>query len=250
MDKIEQHNQKLNSVANRLPAWVLSLVLLFVGLGNFTDSIELLKNVYESIYSKFSNSVEYDRTQRVRTGLNLNYLQGYIGQPQILKKLDGDIEVQHYIDEKYIVTLFVSQQRVNAYLIIARQDHFQPSTQGISDEDLGDQNFAQISRNTDHIVFEASRNIAYYIESKELNFGGGYLTNSYLAWIDYAANFATPPTAALEALYNAEILGNKRDGELDSLRNNSHPNAFGFGELKPEVIQSGLLTRAELNFFN
>ena len=60
MDKVELHNQKLSALTNRLPTWLVSVVLLFVGLGNFTDSIELIKNIYESVSSKFSNSVEYE----------------------------------------------------------------------------------------------------------------------------------------------------------------------------------------------
>ena len=138
MDKVELHNQKISAITNRLPTWLVSLVLLFVGLGNFTDSIELMKNVYESISSKFSNQVEYDRTRHVRAGLNLAYVQDYIGEPQLLKELEGGLQVRYYIDEKYLISLYTQGERVSAYLIFAREDHFQPDMQGMNAQSLGD----------------------------------------------------------------------------------------------------------------
>ncbi len=106
MDKFERHNQNLNALANRMPTWLLSVVLLFVGLGNFTDSIALIQDVHESISSKFSNRVEYERLNKVRTGLNLDYLQDHIGEPQLLRELEGGVLVKHYIDDKYSITLY------------------------------------------------------------------------------------------------------------------------------------------------
>ena len=250
MDKVELHNQKISAITNRLPTWLVSLVLLFVGLGNFTDSIELMKNVYESISSKFSNQVEYDRTRHVRAGLNLAYVQDYIGEPQLLKELEGGLQVRYYIDEKYLISLYTQGERVSAYLIFAREDHFQPDMQGMNEQSLGDSSLFQLRQNTDRAAFEHSRNIAYFLESKEVNFGGGYLTNSYLGWVNYAAQFGPSPSPQLGALYDAEMLGENSAGKLTAAREHIRPNAFGYGELSIEQLQRGLLTSAELRFFD
>ena len=250
MDKVELHNQKVSAIANRLPTWLVSLVLLFVGLGNFTDSIELIKNLYESVSSKFSNNVEYERTSHVRAGLNIAYIQDYIGEPQLLKELGDGLQVRHYIDDKYLISLYTEGERVSAYLVFARQDHFQPDMQGMKERTLGEDSLFQLRQNTDRVAFEYSRNIAYFIESQQVNFGGGYLTQSYLGWVNYAAQFGPAPDASLEALYDAEVMGENSAGKLTTARERILPNAFGYGELSIEEIQRGLLTSAELQFFD
>lgn len=250
MDNIELHNQKLSALINRLPTWLVSLVLVFVGLGNFTDSVDLIKNVYESVSSKFSNDVEYERIHHIRAGLNIAYVQTYIGEPQLLKDLDDGLQVRHYIDDKYIASLYTDGERVSAYLIFARKAHFQPDMQGMEKQTLGDKPLFELRQNIDRVAFEYSRNIAYLLESKEVNFGGGYLTQSYLGWVNYAAPFGAAPNTSLAALYDAEVMGDNSAGKLTAAREHIHPNAFGYGDLSVETIQRGLLTSAELQFFD
>ncbi|MBD2857740.1 hypothetical protein IB286_01890 [Spongiibacter sp. KMU-158] len=254
MDKFEQHNLKINALANRMPTWLLSIVLLFVGLGNFTDSVALIQEVVESISSRVSNSVEYERVEKVRTGLNLDYLQEYIGEPQVLRELGDDIQVKHYIDEKYTITLYTKNNRVSAYLISTRESGFEPKLTGLSDTRLGEEVFSSIVPAADFVAVEVSRNLSFYLESSEINFGGGYFLKSYFGWLSHAAMMGhsqqVDAVAKLKSLYDQQVMGEADTGALEMIRGTVYPNVFGFGELPIEVIQQGLLTQAEQQYFD
>ena len=53
-------------------------------------------------FGRFLGRFFRNRTRHVRAGLNLAYVQDYIGEPQLLKELEGGLQVRYYIDEKYL----------------------------------------------------------------------------------------------------------------------------------------------------
>ncbi len=125
---------------------------------------------------------------------------------------------------------------------------------GLSSADLGEKSFSELLPNADFVSLEVSRNLTFYLESTEINFGGGYFLTSYVGWVGHAAVLGKTDVEVvskkLRRLYDAQILGEDTVASVGAVRQTLYPNMFGFGELPIETIQQGLLTQAEQNYFD
>jgi outer membrane protein assembly factor BamE (lipoprotein component of BamABCDE complex) len=107
---------------------LISIVMIAIGdLGGFKD---VVFESYENIVSKFTHQFDYDNLKQIHVGSNFRFLKNKLGEPQLIKsaKYIDDIQFNYYLNEKYILALFVNNDRVVGYSVTALQSDFKPTS--------------------------------------------------------------------------------------------------------------------------
>lgn len=227
----------------KLQGWGLFMMGLIVTLGEWSEAIDLITLGVETTRSQFTNSVEYERLDHLHVGNSVQYVEGIIGSPEVIRNIDEGLTANYFFDRKYLLTLFYKEGRVTALTILARREDFH-YTFG-DDHQLLTEPFSNFPRPKSYSVDHANTG-SYYVESLSLGRVGMFLTQ-FLGIVDYGGK----ESSEIPRLYDAEVRGETRqiENRLKALRTNQVPNFYGEGELPLAALQKSLLTPVEFNYY-
>ncbi|GAA3947514.1 ETEC_3214 domain-containing protein [Allohahella marinimesophila] len=252
----EEVDEEMKKRALHTPAWTRFRSIFFavaatiIALGQFSEAVTLIEGSLMKLQSRLTNTVEYDLLDQIHVGNTEGYIENLLGQPQVSKAIEDGIEARYYYDEKFLLTVFIADQRVTAHFVVPLKEDFTPVVvdNEAADFELQQSVFAAYPANPKTYVVDHSNTVSYYLE--ELDSGkAGLFFHTYLGIVSFTQS---PADQNLVALYDAVVHGDV-DAELGvqtSLRETSSPNMYGRGTLDLTLIQKGILTGAEFaNYF-
>ncbi|WP_157053014.1 ETEC_3214 domain-containing protein [Gallaecimonas pentaromativorans] len=246
---------------NKLYSGFIAIAVGFLSIGQWSDTQAVIESAYHAFLTHFTHKVEYQQLATVKVGGNLAFVEQEFGLASVIKTAQKQPSLQYrfYIRPKYLLTIAVLGERIQAVAVMSRDRSFDPplpfsslQLSKFSFEYFGDFNGTFASDNS---------NLSYYIEGKERGREGLFL-NQYVAYVDYGAQYPpanqTDQTLAAEQIrqgaqqkiqkLNQAILEDAEQDITDLipiLRKQLYPNVFISGHLDMETAADMLLTRYE-----
>ncbi len=230
------------------------LTLSIVTLGQWNGARMMIESVYTNFITHFTHAVEYKELDQVRVGANLDYLETIFGAARLIKAstTHPQLEYRYYPSNKYLLTLAVTQSRVQAFQIIALSDSFMPgyvfSSQRLNQESIAAQ-FPELNEfSTDN------GNLRFFIERHSLGREGLFMT-AFPATISYGAhNHRLSEVAYFQLLddLNHAYLMEQFDGVAEfahALRSEVSANAITFGQISLDTATDMTLTEYEFHAY-
>ena len=238
------------------PAWsrfrgvFFAVAATIIALGQFSEAVTLIEGGLVELQSRFTHSVEYGLLNQIHVGNTEGHIEKLLGQPQVSKAISDNTEARYYHSDKFLLTIFVADERVTAYFVVPLQDDFNPMVTSNDDQEFELQQsvFAAYPANPRVYAVDHSNTISYYLEVLDSGKAGLFF-QTYLGMVSLTQ---APTDQQLISLYEAVVHGDP-DSELSlqtALRDTSAPNLYGRGTLGLAQIQKGMLTGAEFsNYF-
>ncbi|RTR33210.1 ETEC_3214 domain-containing protein [Shewanella atlantica] len=240
------HQQRLDKFKGWLPSWLVTFTLLFIALGQFSDSIELISQAKEAIVKNFTYEPYYKKIKGVHVNSTYSHIQKLLGAAPISKQLDEDISIDFYIEKSHVIGIAHDEKRVKGFYVQALVDDFSPTFMIPSQIELrlGENDFSVMGEQISLFSLDSSRNQNFYVESFDLGQSG--LSFSFIQ--AYSGNQAEN-VDMIKDLYDKELLGEDSQEALSLLRGKVKPNIYGFGKLSLSNINLVFLTESELKVF-
>ncbi len=225
--------------------YFIAVAATIMALGQFSEAVTLIEDGVTSLRSRFTNSVEYERLSRVHVGNTESYIDNLLGNPQVSKAINDNIVAKYYFDEKFLLTVFIDDQRVTAYTAIPFVEDFRPTI--VEEEDFSwvllSSTYASFPANPKLYMVDHSKTASYYIEILDTGRTGLFLQN-YLGNVAFGAS---ADNSLVVDLYNKEVTGTPEEilETQNRLRKKLAPNLYGIGKLELELVQRSILTGAE-----
>lgn len=240
---------------------VITAVSTFtIAVGEFTSAVNEVTNASESLQRMISNEFDYNRIQSLQVGINSEFVETKLPQPIAIRHLEteiGRVEVKHYAEEKYWLSLFVQQKKLLAYTVISKKIDFQPSIDHTGMPAVQTR-LGQVVETPESQIAEQARTGSLYLEMESLNRSQQYL-NGYFGYIEGGAL----PSEFNQDQFNRRLgevnLVLQNGGQFESLsssyasfREQVPVNFFGVGviELSLEKIHQGTLSALERQLFD
>lgn len=244
---MDVHKQRIEKITGWLPSWIVTFSLLFIAIGQFSDSIEMIEDAKIAIISNFTYEPDYNKIEKLHINSTYQHVANIMGTPPISKVITDKISADYYINKSHIVAVIHDEKRVKAYYIQALKDDFLPNINIPNNEDItaGESTFKAMGDNIQEFSLDHSRNQIFYLESFDLSPSG-----LYYSYIQGYSGEDSQSITLIKALYNKEVIEENSDKELLSLRNEIKPNIYGFGLLSAEQLNVILLTKNEIKAFS
>lgn len=245
---IEQVEIKTHPFKRFIDHVFLPVGVAIISLGSFSEAFILVGDFTDMVISKFSNTVEYEKIERINVGNTQSYVENIMGAAAVEKDIGSEVKAKYYFNEKFLLTTYYKGERVSAYTIVALTDGFAPDLPWSEEHDLNDITMLQNTDVPSAFSFDSANTNRFFLESAAIELKGLF-QSAYIGSVEYGnGEFKTD---ALDALYKAEVFGSGNSEQLIAdYRTVAVPNFFGEGELEIEIIQKGLLSNGEyLNFF-
>ncbi len=247
-EELRKHTRHASAM-RLFKGYFIAVVATIIALGQFSEAFTLLGDGVNLARTRLTNTVEYDLLSNVHVSNTESYIESLMGNPQISRAINEQVVANYYYNRKFLLTVFIGDQRVVAYTIIPLKEDFKPV---ILDEDgmewtLGETNYASFPANPKLYVVDHSKTISYYLESLDTGRAGLFVQN-------YLGNVSLGPSARNELiidLYDEEVNGSE-EAVLETqtrLREQSRPNLFGMGVFGVDLIQKSILTGAEFTSY-
>ena len=236
--------------SDKFKTFLLACLTILIALGQYTEAVGLLGDAMAHIKAQYTHEQEYELLERIHVGNTESYVQTLVGSPQVSRYIDEKTTANYYHQSKFLLTVFVQQQRVAAFTYLPLIKDFMPLVAAAADQSftLGDFNFADLPALPKQYVLDHSKVTSYYLESLESG-RQALLNNTYLGNLAYGSHAGHDDIAKL---YNAEVL--ETDEVIErvqrKLRMNVTPNFYGVGHLSLAEVEKGLLSAGEFqNYF-
>ncbi|WP_445947359.1 ETEC_3214 domain-containing protein, partial [Shewanella sp.] len=107
--------------------FIVFCAFLLMGLGNWSDSKQLLTEAYQGFITNFTHKVEDKTIANIHIGNYLKYVEKSVGMPQVIKvsERQNDLEYRYYKKNKYLLILIAQEQRIAAMML-----HTLPTEEG------------------------------------------------------------------------------------------------------------------------
>src|SRR5690606_26969816 len=69
-----------------------AIAATIIALGQFSEAVTLLEGSFVSLQSRLTNTVEYELLNQIHVGNTEGYIENLLGQPQVSKAIDDDVE--------------------------------------------------------------------------------------------------------------------------------------------------------------
>ncbi len=245
-------NTEVNSESDfraRFRNFLLTIIALMLGFGQWNDSKDLAVSIYEAIISNFTHKVEYKTLSQIDVGITKDYLEMLVGKPKVIKtsSLSPEHTFEYIFNDKYLLTAIYKGQRLEGFSVMATVDDFSPEIPFTANQLNSVTLFAISSSSPDSIAADTV-NLSYFMETSNLGYSGMFL-NRAIGQINYdnSVNYA-------EKLYDLQqslIMGT--DDEVASLseelRHLVKPNFYALAAVDGEIINESLLTKYEYQRF-
>jgi len=249
-EEIDENLSRRMPYVSRFRDYFIAIGVAVMTLGQFSEAVTLIEDGYGWISSKVTHSVEYDLLKNVHVGNTHDYIEALLGSAQVSRSVDDGVVANYYCNNKYLLTVFLQEERVVAYTYIPLIADFKPTISLNDGQDwlLQDQTFSSFPASPATYVVDHSKTISYYLENLD---GGrsGIINQNYLGKV---ALGNTEQPQLLVDLNKQDISGSDVDVlELQTkFRDSIRPNLYGSGTLTLALIQKSLLTSAEFsNYF-
>lgn len=251
--EVEEEIEKLHrgrQYINYAKMYFFAIAATIIALGQFSEAITLIEDGMDWTLSKFTNDVEYELLSKIHVGNTQSYINDLYGNPKFSRSIGNNIIANYFDNNKFLLTVFLSEKRVVAFTYLPLENDFKPETQKFDGHSLQLQDFryTDYPANPQKYLIDHSKTVSYYLESLDTGRSG-------LFFKTYLGHFSMNPettNALIVELYNKEV--NASDEAIlkaqGALRSQTNPNLFGMGLLPLEQIQKSLLTGAEFhNYF-
>lgn len=227
------------------------VAISIMALGQWGDSKELLQEAYVAVMSNFTHQYEYENLNIINIGSNLDYITQTFGAPPLIKssKYIDDIRFAYYLQEKYILTLILKDNRVSAYTITALATDFIPD--GLLDKKAQEDKLTIADNNSDIVDFTVDyNNVSFLLTRKELGKDKLFISQ-YFGAIGYN-NDINISNSELQDLYrkiNAVEPVENLKSEINSISQKTKNNFYGAGDVDLSIIADSVLTNFEYSFY-
>lgn len=245
----EQHMFGGSLFFSKFKGSFLTFLAIIIALGEYSEAVTVLGDTVETIRSEFTNDIEYETISKIHVGNTVPYMEELLGSPQVSRAINQDINANYYYDEKFLLTLFIDDERVTAFTVLPLLEDFHPevATTTKGPWNLGEAAFTSFPANPQTYVIDHAKTASYYLENLDRG-RAGLFVNTYLGKVSYTVRSESP---LLVAFYNQEVHGSDQE-VLESqtqLRNSEMPNFYGEGEIGLELIEKSILTGAEFSSY-
>jgi hypothetical protein len=227
----------------------IAVAATIMALGQFSEAVTLIEVGIDWLRSKVTHTVEYEMLSQVHVGNTQSYIEDIFGNPQVSRAVNDTVVANYYHDEKYLLTVFIGDERVVAYIMIPLLDDFEPLIHdgGSFQWRLGKSNYTTFPANPQLYIVDHSKTVSYYLEGLDTGRTGLFVQN-YLGKVSLGAS---APSEMLVELYDVEVNGTDEEvlKAQNHLRESTQPNLFGRGTLSIEEIQKSILTGAEFTSY-
>lgn len=240
------------SFYKRVQTVTVLVASVMISFGSWSDTKELLVEIYDRSISNFTNNVEFSHLENVKVGGNLEFVEQTFGIANVIKKSKTvpGLEYRYYTDRKYILAVSSQKTRITAYQVVSLTSSFDPALP-FSQFNLGSFVYADYADSAEDYRLD-NANITYYMEANSLGRAGLFL-NQYLAYVGYGAQYDGSPEVVarnnqqINALDNAILASKKSEmgRALKTLRSDLRPNVFVVGDIDASTAADMLLTRYE-----
>jgi len=248
-----QEVMKSTLFLNRFKGGFITFLAIIIALGEYSEAVSVIADTVDTVRSEFTHDVEYETLSRIHVGNTADYISDLMGSPQVSRSIAEGIDANYYYSEKFLLTLFFSQDRVTAYTLLPLLSDFNLEVSDHTrNEDkpwlLGLETFSTFPANPQTYLIDHSKTASYYLEGLDTGRSGLFL-KGYLGKLSYTEASSSEEIAAL---YKLEVHGT--DSEIAKqqalLREKETPNFFGLGEIDVSLIEKSILSGAQIsNYF-
>ena len=246
-DSATESSDKKKSLYEYFVAGALGLM----AIGQWGDTKDIAIEAWQLTMSNFTHKYEYESLEQVNVGSNLNYISNYFGQPKLIKKskYHDQLRFAYYLEEKFILTLVLENERINAYTVTSLVHDFVPN-------DLlnkkARQNTKTIADNYKAIEdFTLDFNNVEYILVKEELGKEKLFVNQYFGAIGYNGDINVV-SSEFRHLYDKLAIDETAPellGEVKKLTGKATNNFYGVGEVGLSVVADSVLTNFEYSLY-
>jgi len=229
----------------------LFIAIAIMALGQWSDSKDLVQEAYVALISNFTHKYEYEALNKINIGSNIEYVSQQIGSPQLIKKSKyvDDISFSYYLNEKYILTLILQDNRVTAYTISALEDDFVPNDLFNKNPAKNKISVADNTTNMNDFTLDHN-NVDFFLTRNELGKDKLFM-NQYFGAIGYKKDINIS-SEDLRKLYDEVNLEDENIASKENamkISRKARNNFFGAGEVDLSVIADSVLTNFEYSFY-
>ncbi|MCL2916284.1 hypothetical protein L2725_21345 [Shewanella corallii] len=250
----DEANDANTSIFKKIMSGILFVVFLLIGLGNWSDSKQLILEVYQGVIANFTHKVEESTLSKLDIGNYLAFAERQVGMPQVIKTsdIDSDIEYRYYKDNKYLLTIISKKERVSGIVVHSLEHNkdylsdFTPLIPFTNTQLKVDSIEKAIGHQND--FFFDNHNIAYFMKSKQLGASGMHLYLS-VGYTGYQSQQAANKEL-LNQLDNALVVDdNEKFEPIINRLTQTTASFYSISELEPHFTADALLTKYEFNAY-
>jgi hypothetical protein len=239
-------NNVKKSFKDKLKEIIILVSIMMIAVGDLGGFKDVVFESYENIVSNFTHQFEYDNLEQIHVGSNFRFLKHKLGEPQLIKsaKYIDDIQFNYYLNEKYILALFVNNDRVVGYSVTALQSDFMPTS-------LIDNNKEQSAVLTDFTSLANTagvdvNNVTYLVLGQHL--GPKMLYNTHVKGVvDYSlSKLDRNKLNTLLLAQNEDTLDIER---VKALASGLKSNFYALTEYDVSLVSDSILTLREYQFY-
>jgi hypothetical protein len=237
-------------LGSRLATWAAAIALPILGLANLSEAVLLVEEGVDKVISTFTHLPEYDDLSYLKVGTTREFVQRIFSMPQVRKSLDDGLTADYYFDDKYLLTLFMRNDEVQAFTVISLDESFHPTV--FNDENqsygLGEFSFSAAPALPRNFQVDWTKTLGAYIEEVDLGLQS-LGKNAFLGSLTYGTNGSD--AAPIGDIYNARVLDEeaKLEAARDRLRNNLKPNLYGWGNIPLEIVRESVLSTSQFGSY-
>ena len=222
-----------------------------MALGQWGDTKDVIVEAWRLTLSNFTHQYEYESLDRINIGSNFSYIKTLIGEPQLTKdsKYSNAISFAYYLNEKYILTLIIKENRVSAYTITSLVDDFVPHSL-LSKTAAGDKTTIADNYGTFQDFTLDFNNVEHLLVMEELG-KEKLFVNNYFGAISYSEDTRLP-RAEIREIYNTLSMNETSTvarEEVKQLTTKVVNNFYGAGENNLSTIADSVLTHFEYSLY-
>ncbi|WP_285163361.1 ETEC_3214 domain-containing protein [Shewanella goraebulensis] len=250
---IEEEEVKTGLMANA-SRMLMYFAFLLMGLGNWSDSKELLTEGYQGFITHFTDRIEKEKLASLRVGNYLPHVEASIGIPIVVKasSINVGLEYRYYKTDKFLLTLINEQNRISGVVVHSLAsdskvlDRFAPQVP-FSEYFIVKDSIASISKVSNDYYFD-SNNLIYFMTSRNLGSAGMQL-NQASGVTEYDGH-QSGLKLKLDKLDEALMMDKLEQAKpLAAELTSQRANFYAIYEVKTQIIADSLLTRYEFNAY-
>jgi len=222
----------------------MTVMLLMISIGQWNDTKDVVIAAYEEVISRFTNNIQYEKLAKLRIGYSENYIQGFFGEPQVIKamaSLEGGV-FSYYSTPKYLLTTATKDGQVLGFSILAIKDDFISPIVSV-DKKLNEKTLDTYLPNVDGYVTDFG-NAVYFLEMSELGH-----ENMFYDFSIGTLRVSTLPHSAVEQIQelNEQLdRGNEPAFETLNISSLVKPNYYSMSDFSSEIMHEGILSSYEM----
>ncbi|AZG34735.1 ETEC_3214 domain-containing protein [Shewanella psychromarinicola] len=230
------------------------IAFILMGLGNWSDTKELITEGYQGFITHFTDRVEQKSLNTIRVGNYLAHVEANIGMPTIIKSssINSALKYRYYKQDKYLLTLITEQQRVSGVVVHSLfndsviLDRFAPQIP-FTDLHLLTDSIESITQRSNDFFFD-SNNLIYFMTTTGLGAAGMQLqlTAGFTEYDGQQDHFKSTLDELGQVLMLDET---EKVAPLAKKLTVQAANFYAVYEIDEQIIADSLLTRYEFNAY-